>query len=244
MPRLREERLAQAPGRTRALRPGGAADLRLPQHPLHDRDPHRHLGHGQADPLRAAAARRQADRLGLRLGGAPPPALQPVAERRPDRARRHRDALRGCARRHLDAARRHPARRRPRRDGRRRRSRRSSHQFGLQNEPIGVDVIEMPVLAAFAKEGIDAGRRPAGLPRGASRSRPTTRSRCSTHAASMVDAAYEELYTFLRPGVRENECVGLVNKTLYDLGLRARRGRQRDLGRALLAAPARLSATA
>jgi Xaa-Pro aminopeptidase len=34
----------------------------------------------------------------------------------------------------------------------------------------------------------------------------------------MVDAAYEELYTFLRPGVRENECVGLVNKTLYDLG--------------------------
>jgi len=34
----------------------------------------------------------------------------------------------------------------------------------------------------------------------------------------MVDTAYEELYTFLRPGVKENECVGLVNKTLYDLG--------------------------
>jgi len=34
----------------------------------------------------------------------------------------------------------------------------------------------------------------------------------------MVDAAYEELYSFLRPGVKENECVGLVNKTLYDLG--------------------------
>jgi Xaa-Pro aminopeptidase len=39
-----------------------------------------------------------------------------------------------------------------------------------------------------------------------------------TQAASMVDAAYEDLYAFLRPGVRENECVGLVNKTLYDLG--------------------------
>ena len=34
----------------------------------------------------------------------------------------------------------------------------------------------------------------------------------------MVDAAYEHLYEFLRPGVRENECVGLVSKVLYDLG--------------------------
>ncbi len=34
----------------------------------------------------------------------------------------------------------------------------------------------------------------------------------------MVDAAYEELYEFLRPGVRENECVGLVSKKLFDLG--------------------------
>ena len=34
----------------------------------------------------------------------------------------------------------------------------------------------------------------------------------------MVDAAYDELYEFLRPGVRENECVGLVSKVLYDLG--------------------------
>ena len=39
-----------------------------------------------------------------------------------------------------------------------------------------------------------------------------------TQAASMVDAAYEELYSFLRPGVRENECVGVVSKVLYDLG--------------------------
>ena len=34
----------------------------------------------------------------------------------------------------------------------------------------------------------------------------------------MVDAAYEELYRSMRPGMRENECVGLVNKVLYDLG--------------------------
>jgi Xaa-Pro aminopeptidase len=33
-----------------------------------------------------------------------------------------------------------------------------------------------------------------------------------------VDAAYDELYQALRPGLRENECVALVNKLLYDLG--------------------------
>ena len=39
-----------------------------------------------------------------------------------------------------------------------------------------------------------------------------------TTAVSMVDAAYDELYAFLRPGVKENECVGLVSKSLYDMG--------------------------
>ena len=34
----------------------------------------------------------------------------------------------------------------------------------------------------------------------------------------MVDAAYEELYRAMRPGMRENECVALVNKVLYDMG--------------------------
>lgn len=34
----------------------------------------------------------------------------------------------------------------------------------------------------------------------------------------MVNAAYDNLYEFLRPGVRENECVGLISKVLHDLG--------------------------
>ena len=52
-------------------------------------------------------------------------------------------------------------------------------------------------------------------------------------ACTMVDAAYEELYRAMRPGMRENECVALVNKVLYEHGLGVRRGRQRDLRRAL-----------
>jgi Xaa-Pro aminopeptidase len=37
-------------------------------------------------------------------------------------------------------------------------------------------------------------------------------------ACMMVDSAYDELYRFMRPGVKENECVGVVSKVLYDLG--------------------------
>src|ERR1700684_4496172 len=38
------------------------------------------------------------------------------------------------------------------------------------------------------------------------------------HSAMMVDAAYDELYRAMRPGMRENEAVGLMSKVLYDLG--------------------------
>jgi Xaa-Pro aminopeptidase len=39
-----------------------------------------------------------------------------------------------------------------------------------------------------------------------------------THAAAQVDAAYDELYRAMKPGMRENEAVGIVSKVLYDLG--------------------------
>jgi Xaa-Pro aminopeptidase len=38
------------------------------------------------------------------------------------------------------------------------------------------------------------------------------------HAAALVDGAYEELYAWLRPGIRENDCVALVNRYLYENG--------------------------
>jgi Xaa-Pro aminopeptidase len=37
-------------------------------------------------------------------------------------------------------------------------------------------------------------------------------------ACMMADAAYDELYRALKPGMSENQCVGLVSKVLYDLG--------------------------
>ena len=190
-----------------------------------------HIGtwaHRQADPLRPPAPRRRAGPVGLRLGGPPPPAVQPLARRRAAGPGRH-----------LHAARRLPPRRRHRRGG------------GPQGRH-GAARARPGRRAARRRRRRDAGparrcARRASTWSTASRSssrraasRPPDEIGLLTQACSMVDAAYEELYGFLRPGVRENECVGLVSKVLYDLGSEYVEGVNAISGRALLAPPARL----
>ena len=90
-------------------------------------------------------------------------------------------------------------------------------ELGLAGEPLGVDVVEPVVLFALQAAGLTVvdGQQVFLEAR-----RIKTRDEITllTTACSMVDAAYDGLYEFLRPGVRENECVGLVSKILYDLG--------------------------
>ncbi len=90
-------------------------------------------------------------------------------------------------------------------------------QYGLTNAAVGVDIIEMPVLQALAAKGLRVldGQQ---VFLAARTIKTEDEIALLTQACSMVDAAYDRLYEFLRPGVRENECVGLVAKTLYDLG--------------------------
>jgi Xaa-Pro aminopeptidase len=88
---------------------------------------------------------------------------------------------------------------------------------GLLGAPLGVDVIELPVLFALQKEGITVvdGQQ---LMQQARIIKTVDEITLLNTACMMVDAAYDELYRFMRPGVRENECVGLVSKVLYDMG--------------------------
>jgi Xaa-Pro dipeptidase len=90
-------------------------------------------------------------------------------------------------------------------------------EYGLASEPVGVDVAEMPVLAALAAEGLEVvdGQQ---VFLEARRVKTADEIGLLAQACAMVDAAYERLYEFLAPGVRENECVGLVSQVLYDLG--------------------------
>jgi Xaa-Pro aminopeptidase len=88
---------------------------------------------------------------------------------------------------------------------------------GLLGEPVGVDVVELPVLFALQRQGVKVtdGQR---LMQEVRKIKTRDEITCLTTACMMVDAAYEALYEAMRPGMRENEAVALVNKVLYDLG--------------------------
>src|SRR5437763_1536364 len=90
-------------------------------------------------------------------------------------------------------------------------------RHGLEREPVGIVLVELPVLFALQNAGLTiVDGQQAFL--AARRIKTPDEIALLTQACAMVDAAYDELYGFLRPGVRENECVGLVSKVLYDLG--------------------------
>lgn len=88
---------------------------------------------------------------------------------------------------------------------------------GLLGEPLGVDVIELPVLFALQKEGIKVvdGQQ---LMQNVRIIKTEDEITLLSTACMMVDAAYEELYRTMRPGIKESECVGIVSKLLHDLG--------------------------
>jgi Xaa-Pro aminopeptidase len=88
---------------------------------------------------------------------------------------------------------------------------------GLEKEPLGIDIIELPVLFALQNEGITVvdGQQLMSEARVIKTQDEIT---LLNTAAMQVDAAYDELYRAMKPGMRENEAVGLVSKVLYDLG--------------------------
>ncbi|HSS59409.1 MAG TPA: hypothetical protein VLK59_15455, partial [Solirubrobacteraceae bacterium] len=90
-------------------------------------------------------------------------------------------------------------------------------QRDLLGEPVGIDAIEPQVLFALQAEGIEVADGQQ-LMQDARVIKTRDEITLLNHACMMVDAAYEELYRALRPGVRENECVALVNRVLYEMG--------------------------
>jgi Xaa-Pro aminopeptidase len=90
-------------------------------------------------------------------------------------------------------------------------------QRGLLNEPVGVDVVEPPVMFALQREGIKVvdGQELMSIAREIKTDDEITLLNMS---AMMVDAAYYDLYKAMKPGMRENDAVGLVAQKLYELG--------------------------
>jgi Xaa-Pro aminopeptidase len=88
---------------------------------------------------------------------------------------------------------------------------------GLAGEPLGVDVPDVTTLLALQRHGIEiADSQPVMLE--ARKLKTEDELALLDHAAGIVDAAYEEIYRRLRPGVKESEIVAAAMKVLFELG--------------------------
>ena len=90
-------------------------------------------------------------------------------------------------------------------------------QRGLLGEPVGVDIVELPVLEALQAQGIRVVDGQA-LMQDVRKIKTSDEITLLNTACAMVDGAYDELFRAMRPGFRENDCVALVSKVLYELG--------------------------
>src|SRR5947208_7722200 len=88
---------------------------------------------------------------------------------------------------------------------------------GLLGEPVGVDMIELPVLFALQQAGITVVDGQA-LMQDVRKIKTADEITLLNTACAMVDSAYDHLYRAMKPGVRENDCAALVSKVLYELG--------------------------
>ncbi len=90
-------------------------------------------------------------------------------------------------------------------------------EAGVGSSPVGVDIAELPMVFALQHAGIDVrDGQQAMLDARAIKSNDEIML-LSTSAA-MVDGAYQLISEILKPGVRENEIVGVVNEYLYGAG--------------------------
>jgi Xaa-Pro dipeptidase len=88
---------------------------------------------------------------------------------------------------------------------------------GVADQPIGIDIVEPPMLFALQAAGLDIRDGQQVLLDARQIKSPDEISLIAT-AAAMVDGTYQSIVDALKPGIRENEVVALANKRLYELG--------------------------
>lgn len=91
------------------------------------------------------------------------------------------------------------------------------HDAGLGNAPIGVDLVEPAFLFEMQAQGIEVVDIQQDM-LGARSIKNVDEIMLLSQAAAMVDEVYQDITEALKPGVRQNEIVGLAAKRLYELG--------------------------
>lgn len=88
---------------------------------------------------------------------------------------------------------------------------------GVADMPLGVDIVEPPMLFALQAEGIEV-RDCQQIFLEARQIKSMDEITLLNMSAAMVDGAYHQIAENLKPGARENEMVALANKVLYEAG--------------------------
>jgi Xaa-Pro dipeptidase len=88
---------------------------------------------------------------------------------------------------------------------------------GVANQPLGIDIVELPMMEAFQEVGIKVVDAQQVL-LDAREIKSSDEIVLLNMAASMVDGAYQLISENLKPGNRENDLVALANKFLYEHG--------------------------
>ena len=88
---------------------------------------------------------------------------------------------------------------------------------GVANLPLGVDVVEPPMLFALQKEGIEV-RDGQQTMLQAREVKNVDELTLLNMAAAMVDGVYTDIAEALKPGIKESEIVALATKRLYEMG--------------------------
>ncbi len=88
---------------------------------------------------------------------------------------------------------------------------------GIEKMPIGIDIMELPMLRALEAAGIEVVDGQQAL-LDAREIKTPDEIELLKLASSMVDATYVDIARAIRPGTRENELVAIANDKLFRMG--------------------------
>ncbi len=90
-------------------------------------------------------------------------------------------------------------------------------EAGVEGEPLGVDMAETGVFMALQAEGLNVtdGQQAMMMAR---EIKNQDEIMLLTQACAMVDGVYQDIFEFLKPGVRESDVVALAHGRLFEMG--------------------------
>jgi Xaa-Pro dipeptidase len=90
-------------------------------------------------------------------------------------------------------------------------------EMGLDKEPLGIDLMELPMLRALEAEDIQVVDGQQAM-LNAREVKTPEEIELLKQAAAMVDATYVDISRAIRPGTRESDLVAIAHERLFSLG--------------------------